>query len=163
SALDLRGFLNVKTENDFVLVIAWLLAALREKGPYPITALAGVQGSAKSTLMRLVRSLVDPHTLELRSLPKDSRDLSIHAYNSSVREYETISDMSQAVSDGLCKLSTGGGHGTRLLYSDQDEAIFSAQRPLMVNGIEEVVVMPDLADRSIFLTLEEIPNKARKA
>jgi phage/plasmid primase-like uncharacterized protein len=162
SVLDLRSFLNVKTENDFVLVVSWLLAALRDKGPYPIIALAGVQGSAKSTLMKLLRALIDPHTLALRSLPKDDRDLFISANNTWILAYDNVSHLSQTVSDGLCKLSTGGGHGTRQLFTDQDEAIFSAQRPILLNGIEDVVVMPDLADRSIFLTLEEIPNKDRK-
>jgi hypothetical protein len=32
---ELRAFLNVKTDADFVLVVAWELAALRDCGPYP--------------------------------------------------------------------------------------------------------------------------------
>jgi hypothetical protein len=33
----LRPFLNVKTNTDFVLVVAWLVAALRNRGPYPVS------------------------------------------------------------------------------------------------------------------------------
>src|SRR5437899_8212558 len=43
----LRSFLNLSSKNDFVLVLAWLLAALRPAGPYPLLAISGEQGSAK--------------------------------------------------------------------------------------------------------------------
>jgi len=49
----LRRLLNVHSEDDFVLVIAYLLAALRPRGPYPVIALSGEHGSAKSTLSRM--------------------------------------------------------------------------------------------------------------
>ena len=40
----LRPFLNVRDENDSTLVVAFLLAALRDRGPYPILVLNGEQG-----------------------------------------------------------------------------------------------------------------------
>jgi hypothetical protein len=43
----LRSFLNLSNENDFVLVVAWLLAAVRPGGPYPLLAISGEQGSAR--------------------------------------------------------------------------------------------------------------------
>jgi hypothetical protein len=52
SAYSLRSFLNVQSDADFVLVIAWLLAALRDRGPYPVLVLSGEQGSAKTTFSR---------------------------------------------------------------------------------------------------------------
>ena len=45
----LAPFLNLANENDFVLVVAWLLGALRAGGPYPVLAIAGEQGSAKTS------------------------------------------------------------------------------------------------------------------
>jgi hypothetical protein len=41
----LRPFLNV-TDVDFTLVVAFILAALRDRGPYPILVLNGEQGTA---------------------------------------------------------------------------------------------------------------------
>ena len=48
---ELRSFLNVRSDNDFVLVVAWVLACLRDRGPYPVLVLSGEQGSAKSTFV----------------------------------------------------------------------------------------------------------------
>src|SRR5262249_57932925 len=73
----LRPFLNVASENDFVLTVAVLLSALRDRGPYPIVAVTGEQGSAKSTYTSILRALVDPNTAPLRALPREDRDLFI--------------------------------------------------------------------------------------
>jgi pantothenate kinase-related protein Tda10 len=51
----LRTFLNVKTDAEFVLVVAWALAALRNRGPFPVIVLSGEQGSAKSTFSAILR------------------------------------------------------------------------------------------------------------
>ena len=58
----LRTFLNIQSDADFVLVVAWALAVLRDRGPYPVLVLSGEQGSAKSTLGGLLRALLDPNT-----------------------------------------------------------------------------------------------------
>jgi hypothetical protein len=50
----------------------------------------------------------------------------------------------------------------RQLYTDQDEVLFDAARPVILNGIEEIVTRPDLADRAVFLTLQPIPEEHRR-
>jgi hypothetical protein len=77
----LRDFLNVD-DNDWRLVVSWLVATLRPRGPYPILALFGEQGSGKSMTARLLRELIDPNAAPLRAEPKDGRDLMIAANNS---------------------------------------------------------------------------------
>jgi hypothetical protein len=66
------------------------------------------------------------------------------------------------ISDTLCRLATGGGFAVRQLYTDQDEVLFDAARPVILNGIEDIVTRPDLADRAVFLTLEAIPEERRR-
>src|SRR5499433_3996249 len=56
----LAPFLNLANENDFMLVVVWLLEALRAGGPYPVLAIAGEQGSAKTVLSKLLRAVIDP-------------------------------------------------------------------------------------------------------
>src|SRR5262249_60715692 len=67
----LGSFLNVQSEDDFVLVVAYALAVLRNRGPYPVLALSGEQGSAKSTFTAILRALLDPNTAPLRALPRN--------------------------------------------------------------------------------------------
>ncbi len=158
----LRTFLNVQTDADFVLVVAWALAVLRNRGPYPVIVLSGEQGSAKSTFSAILRSLLDPNTAPLRALPREDRDLFIAASNGHVLAFDNVSGLPAWISDTLCRLATGGGFAVRQLYSDQDEVLFDAARPVILNGIEDIVTRPDLADRAVFLTLEPIPEERRR-
>ena len=158
-----RAFLNVSTNDDFVLIVAWALAVVRNKGPYPIIILSGEQGSAKSTFSAILRSLLDPNSAPLRALPREDRDLFIAASNGHVLTFDNVSGLPAWTSDTLCRLATGGGFAVRQLYTDQDEVLFDAARPLILNGIEDIVTRPDLADRAIFLTLDPIPEDRRRS
>jgi hypothetical protein len=158
----LRSFLNVQSDTDFVLVVAWALTVLRDCGPYPVLALSGEHGSAKSTFSAILRALLDPNTAPLRALPREDRDLFIAATNGHVLTFDNVSGLRAWISDTLCRLATGGGFAVRQLYTDQDEVLFDAARPVILNGIEDIVERPDLADRAVFLTLEPIPEERRR-
>lgn len=159
---ELRPFLNVRDDADFVLLVSWLLAALCPWGPFPVLNVCGEQGSAKSTLQRLLRSLVDPNSAPLRSEPREPRDLIISATNSWVLAFDNLSGIPSWLSDAFCRLSTGGGFATRELFTNAEEAIFDAKRPLMFNGIEDVASRPDLLDRCISILLIAIDPDNRK-
>ena len=159
---DLRPFVNIKNESDFKLIIAWLLSTFKEKSPFPILTLQGSQGSAKSTTTKVLRALVDPSSLPLRTLPKEERDLSIAADNTWILAFDNLSGLSNAMSDAFCKLSTGGGLATRKLYTDDEESVFNIMRPSILNGIEDIAKRQDLLDRSIVLNLPSIDEDRRK-
>ena len=154
---ELRRFVNV-TNEDWPLLLGALVAAFRDKGPYPVLVLNGEQGSAKSTTERVIRALIDPNKAPLRSEPRDPRDLMIAATNSWVVALDNLSHILPWLSDALCRLSTGGGFGTRQLFTDDDETLFDAQRPVILNGIEEIVTRPDLLDRSLVIRSPRIPE-----
>lgn len=157
----LRRFINVQTDSDFVLAIAWLLTCLRGRAPYPVLVISGEQGSAKSTCTALLRALIDPYVAPLRALPRDERDLFVTAVNAHVLAFDNVSTLPPWMSDTLCRLATGGGFAVRQLYTDQGEVLFDAARPVILNGIEDVVTRPDLADRGLFLHLAPIPEDRR--
>jgi hypothetical protein len=166
----LRPYLNLTVadtaddeDDKFVLIVSVLASYLRPQGPYPVLALAGEQGTCKSTLAALIRALIDPNASTLRALPREDRDLFIAASNGWVLSFDNISRLPDWISDTLCRLATGGGFATRALYTDDDERLFSAMRPIVLNGIEDVVGRPDLADRSVFMTLAPIAEGSRKA
>lgn len=158
---ELRNYVNVHDE-EWPLLLACLLAAYRPRGPYPVLNLHGEQGSAKSTTAKVLRSLVDPNTAPLRSEPREPRDLMIAANNGWIVALDNLSHLPAWLSDALCRLSTGGGFSTRELYSDSDEVIFDAMRPLVLTGITEVATRSDLLDRSIMLSLPTIPEHKRR-
>src|SRR5439155_25729840 len=110
----------------------------------------------------VLRNLVDPNSAPLRAEPRSVRDLMIAAANGWMFTLENLSQIAPWLSDALCRLSTGGGFATRRLYSDADEMLFAAQRPVMVNGIVELATRADLLDRSLVVELPAIPDEKRR-
>jgi hypothetical protein len=143
----LAAFLNLPAPDEFVLVIAWLLAALQRGGPYPLLVIAGEQGSAKTVLTKILRALIDPNAAPTRALPREERDLMIAANNGHILAFDNLSGLPAWLSDALCRLASGGSFATR---------------PAILNGIEDIVCRSDLADRAIFLTLEPIADERRR-
>jgi hypothetical protein len=160
SLIELRRFLNVKSEGCWRLFVAILVAAF-SPGPYPILALQGEQGSAKTTAARLLKALLDPGTTPLRSIPKEVRDLMIAANNSWCLTFDNLSGLPDWLADAFCRLSTGGGFGTRELYTDAEECLFESMRPVTLNGITSLVTKQDLADRAVIIDLPQIDDKDR--
>jgi len=158
---ELRQHLNVD-DPAFVLAVSWLLAVMRGRGPYPILALTGEQGTGKSMTAHKLRALVDPHAASLRSLPRDTRDLFVAAMNGHVLAFDNLSAISNDNSDALCRLSTGGGFATRALFTDDTEVFFNGQRPIALTSISDVASRSDLADRLLPVRLEVIPDTERR-
>jgi hypothetical protein len=157
----LGEFVNAH-EDDLRLMTGWVVGAYQPHGSYAICSIHGEAGSAKSTGCRVLRGLVDPNVAPLRSLPCDERDLAISARNAWVLGYDNLSNLSPRHSDALCRISTGEGLATRALFTDDDEMIFQAQRPIILNGIEELGGRGDLLDRSLVVTLPRIPDQKRR-
>ena len=159
---ELRAFANVASEDDFVLVVFWLLAALRDRGPYPILVLNGEQGSGKSSFSRRLRALVDPSSPAIQGPPKDEPELVVTAQNAHLLVFDNLSHIDAALSDALCRLATGSGFATRAKYTDKDENIFEGARPIILNGIPSLADRADLAERAITIRLAAIPEDKRR-
>jgi hypothetical protein len=158
----LERYVNIKDRDDWRLLISWLVISFFPSGPYPVLIINGPQGSAKSTLVRLLRLLLDPNAAPLRAEPRELRDLMIAATNGWVVSFDNLSYLKPDLSDAICRLATGGGFGTRELYTDGEEMIFDAQRPVILNGIGDLASRGDLLDRAILLTLPDIPDDKRQ-
>jgi hypothetical protein len=79
--------------NDYVLILAWLLAGLRFGGPYPLLALSGEQGSSKTVLSKLLKPLLDPNTAPVRALAREERELMIAANNGYLLAFDNLSGL----------------------------------------------------------------------
>ena len=111
----------------------------------------------------MLRCLIDPNVASLRSLPREERDLAISANNAHVLAFDNVSHLSPWISDALCRVATGAGFATRQLYTDTDEILLDASRPVILTGIVDVVTRADLADRALAIKLEPIEETKRRS
>ncbi len=86
----------------------------------------------------------------------------VAAKSSWVLAYDNLSKVPTWLSDALCRLSTGGGLGKRELYTDAEEYVLEAQRPVILTGIGFGLLRDDLADRVMMVNLERLEDGARR-
>lgn len=160
---DLMAFVNPDSDEDFVLIVAFVIAAFMDPGhsSFPVLVLQGEKGTAKSTTARVLTRLVDPRRADLRRIGK-IEDLAVSASKARILALDNVARLAPAISDLLCQFATGGALAKRELFTDEDEVVLEAKLPLILTGIEDIVAASDLADRSLFPRLRKISEVERK-
>jgi hypothetical protein len=141
----LRSLVNVADEQDFVLVVASLLAAMHCDIAKPVIAIRGGAGSAKSSLVEILRGLIDPHDPPYTALPRTELKLRATAAESYLQAYDNISGLTVSTSDALCRFVTDGSN-----------------QPVIMNGISDIIQRSDLADRSLMIDCAQISDVQRR-
>jgi len=154
-------FINIENEEQKYLFKVNLITCFIPGFPHPIEFLHGEQGSAKSTLTKIKKSLIDPSVLNSISLNKDNeliQAVSHHYYPT----FDNLSVLKKQTSDLLCRFVTGEGYSRRKLYTDDDDIIYQYMRCITLNGINQVATQPDLLDRGLIFELKTILPENRK-
>jgi hypothetical protein len=158
----LLDFVYLRHDSQKVLFKVYTVSCFIPDIPHHIVHPYGDQGAAKTTIMRLVSSLVDPSAEEMLMFPRDSNELAQKLYHHWVCFFDNVSSLPDWVSDMLSRAVTGIGFSKRELYTDEGDIIFQIKRVIGLNGINIVATQPDLLDRCILLELERIPDDKRK-
>jgi hypothetical protein len=157
---ELRPFIAVSDE-DWPLVLAWLVGCFLPVGTYACLLASGSQGSGKSTMMEALRRLVDPQaTKPPVGLPREQEALLLAARSAFVAAYNNVSRIDDGQSDWACCLVEGTATTKRTLYTTAGQTILSAKRPVLLNGIGSSAVRGDLLDRSLLVSVSP-PEKRR--
>ena len=157
----LRELLNVH-DDAWPLLVGWLVAACLPDIPHPVLMLGGEQGTGKSTAAELLAGLVDPSPAPLRGQPRDEEGWATMASGSWVVVIDNVSGISQWFSDALCKAVTGDGMVKRRLYTDNELAVVSFRRCVVLTSIDAGALRGDLGDRLLLVDLERIPDTQRR-
>jgi hypothetical protein len=144
------------------LIIGWLVAALIPEIPHPILGVFGEQGTAKTTLLRLLATLIDPSPAPTRTTPRDLGQWAVTASASWLVALDNISAIPDWLSDAMCRAVTGDGLISRALYSDADVAVLTFRRVLAMTSIDAGALRGDLGDRLLPAELERIAPRARR-
>jgi hypothetical protein len=160
---DLRQFLNVRDDADFVLFLGQTVGQYNAFGNYTTTIFCGPALSAKTTAMRIMRMLVDPHRVIERPFTT-VRDLMHGLANHHVQGLENVSAITPDLSDAICRLNTGTGYAERKYYQQGVEFQARGHCPVLINGIpEKLAEREDLIDRTVTFPFEYLSDENRKS
>lgn len=156
---DLRDlFVNLR-DDDFKLVVLFMLSCLYPSGRWAVLIISGAEGSWKSSLARMIRRVVDPHDLEVASLPEWPRDMVTAGHNSRLVVWDNVSNLSDEQSDALCRRSDGVTSAYVTKYTDTDLTILRSNGPTIITAIPTLVTRPDLARRGVFVGAHRQPGE----
>jgi len=158
----LLDFVNLQSDDLRLLYLCAVVTDLVPGIPHIIKVFYGPQGAAKSTLSKVTRQVVDPSAAPTTRSYRDSREFVQHLAHNHVVVLDNLSGISPFLSDQICSAVTGDGDSKRMLYSDDEDVIYNFQRCFIINGINNVVVRPDLLRRSILFRLDPITLDRRK-
>lgn len=162
SLTKISPFVNLKDKYDIVLLLTYIVAVFIPDIPRGVIVCHGAQGSAKSTVLKVIRALVDPSSTPIIISPKDIGEL-VQISNHHYCVYlDNLSYLSEDLSDALSGLVTETGLSKRKLFTDEDDIMFYQKNAIGITGITIVPSKADLLDRSIIITLERIPEDKRR-
>lgn len=159
---NLLPFVNLRSDADRLLFLTALVAAFAPGFPHPVQASHGSQGSAKTSLSRIMKELVDPSAVHTLTAPDNLREFVQLAAHHWLLPLDNLSSLPDWLSDALSRACSGDGFSKRELYTDDDDVIYSFQRIIIVNGINLTIGKPDLLDRSIIIGMEAIGDRERR-
>ena len=159
---DMTKILNyVPIKDSSFLFLCWLVSAFVPGIPHPMPIFYGEKGAAKTTTCELLKSLIDPSALKTITLTNDQRSLAVNLQQHWFLPFDNVSYINEDTSDTLCRAITGGGIQQRRLFTNAEDTIFTFQRVLAINGINNVATRPDLLDRAILMELRRISEDKR--
>lgn len=150
-----RKLINVD-DDDWQVIVGFLVASFFEDIPHPVLGLFGLQGTAKSNATRMLINLVSPSPAPTRSSPRDLKTWVTGANAAWITGLDNLSAIPEWLSDALCRASTGEGMVDRALYTDADVSVISFRRVVIINGIDTGEMAGDLTERLIRVELNPI-------
>lgn len=160
---DIRRILKyINLQENHTMFLCWLVCCFIPNIPHAMPIFFGEKGAAKTTTCILLKKIIDPSALETLTIQKNSRSLVVNFQQHWFLPFDNISRINEETSDTLCRAITGGGIQQRKLFTDADDYIFTFQRCLALNGINNVANRPDLLDRAILIELCRIEETKRR-
>ena len=158
----LKEVLRLRDERDFVMIVAWALAALAGRSPVHGPRLPWRAGSTKtsSRLCGAVAGRPQRVAAAGRSRKMCTRFSSPPSHSRS-SAYNNLSHLPDWLSDAICVVSEGSGESQRELFTNADESLIVACAPFLITSIENVVRRGDLAQRALFIHLANVSDNER--
>ncbi|MEW6328547.1 MAG: hypothetical protein AB1468_00365 [Candidatus Micrarchaeota archaeon] len=156
------SLIHAPTDEDKLLFRVITPTYLIPGKPQLIQVIYGDQGGGKSTIVKLIRALIDPSETLTLSLPSDRRERAQQFQHHFVCAYDNLHSITQAESDDICRAVSGDGFSKRALYTDDDDCIFRFMRGFIVNGINVPGQSPDFLDRAIMTRVSRISEEERR-
>ena len=159
---ELRELLNVGDE-DFDVLVGWMIAAMIPEFAHPILMLGGGQGTGKTTAATMIVGVLDASDAPTRTQPREPEQYALTIAAAWTTVFDNVSTIPEWLSDALCKTVTGDAFTKRKLYADRELTVVSFRRVVVITSIDAGALRGDLADRLVLVELDKIDKSKRQS
>ncbi len=159
---ELRELLNIG-DDDFDVLVGWIVVAMLPEIAHPILMLGGGQGTGKTTAATMIVGVLDASDAPTRTQPRDPESYALSVAGSWATVFDNVSTIPEWQSDALCKTVTGDAFTKRKLYADRDLSVVSFRRVVAITTIDAGALRGDLADRIVLVELDKIDKASRRS
>ena len=156
----IKKFFSVPDEQAILLAV-YIVSAFIPDISHPILIIEGEKGAGKTTMQRMISSIIHPVTKDVLVMPSDTNNLVTVLSNNYYCAFDNIGTISPEICNVLCQAVTGGSLSKRKLYSDNTEISINLRRLVTLNGISMHIKQSDLMDRAIMVRLNRIDGSNR--
>jgi len=153
---------NIKDEKTKLLIKASIISYFVPDIPHIILMFHGPWGSAKTSLQKMIKEIVDPAKPSLLTFQQDKNEFLQQVAQNYLATFDNATHTPKWLPDEVCKTVTGIGHSKRALYTDDETKVYEFKHCLIFNGINIAFYEPDVLDRSIPIELPMIEVKDRR-
>ncbi|MGN0152335.1 MAG: hypothetical protein ACI39Q_07675 [Wujia sp.] len=154
---------NFSKESDLKLFTIYLVIAFVGLSiSHPVLMIHGEKGSAKSSLLRKLTAIIDPHSNDISGMQLKLEDLQLKLYSDYFVGLDNLYALKRGCSDTLAISCTGGSISKRQLYFDTSQIVMDIKAVVAMTSVSMIIQESDLLDRSLILTLKRIPSTKMK-
>lgn len=163
---EVLNLFNISDEEK-KLIKVFIISLFVPSIPKPYLIFTGEKGSGKTTMARIIKSIVDPTTSEIIDVKKSS-DFSKSLGSEYLKILDNINELSKNQSDILCRAIYGGAYET---ITKDGVIVKNYKSAVIMTGITCPVFRDDLLDRCImievkalkhYIPLEDIMKKVKE-
>jgi len=155
-------FLNLKSNDDELLVLTWPLVAAISSIPRAPLILHGAPGACKSGSISALRGLLDPAYQMHTYVQKNAGDAALYIEQNALPAFDNLTTITKDVENVMCLAATGGAIAKRRLYTNADMVIYQLKRAMLITALEIPTSASDLLDRAIVVALDRVTPGQRR-
>jgi hypothetical protein len=145
-------------EENLMLLEVWMHAGFIPNIALPVLSIFGLEGSGKTRLAIWLHEVIDPNEGKTFSLHR-ADDLLYTCSHSRIIVLDNLREIKKGLSDELCRIVLGDTKFKRQLYTNNDIYKFKLKNILMTTSINNIIVTPDLLDRSLLVRCGRLEGK----
>lgn len=158
TAKRITRYVNVR-KRDRILILSWAMSLFLPGGTYPLLAMYGKQGSAKSTTLTMLKQMLDPSEVPIIAMPKNEVALFIASKSYKMMPIDNVSKIGGNMSDAMCQLASGGSIAGRTLYTNSGLTVIDGHSLVSLNGIGLEISRQDLLSRTLVIEAPPLDGK----